>query len=67
MANYSKEIARLEKLVNGAVQTISTDGTTTTFDLAKAKARLAELYRLQGEGPEKAKRKVAPLNLGGCW
>jgi hypothetical protein len=65
--DYSKEIARLEQLINSGAQSVSADGVSSSFDLDSARKRLAELRRLQGDGQELVKRKVSTLNLGGCW
>jgi hypothetical protein len=63
--DYSKEIARLEQMINGGVSSVTVDGLTTTINIDDARARLAELKRLQGD--TNAKRRVSSLNLGGCW
>lgn len=62
---YDAEIKHLEAIVNGGVQSVATDGLSTTFSINDAKKRLAELKRLRGDSD--AKRKVTPVDLGGCW
>ncbi len=62
---YAKKIAQLEQLINGSVKSVTTDGVTTQFDLDLARARLAELKRLQGDS--NAKNKISTLNLRNCW
>jgi hypothetical protein len=69
MADFSKEIAHLEALVNGATQAVVVDGTNTTFDLAAARKRLAELRLLDDDSQAagRTRPRVSGLNLGGCW
>lgn len=43
MADYSAEIAQLKTLINAGVDTVTTDGQTTRFDIDAARKRLAEL------------------------
>jgi hypothetical protein len=43
MPDYSVEIAALEAILNSGAQSISTDGLSTTYDLAQVRKRLAEL------------------------
>ncbi len=63
--DYTAEIDYLEKLVNGAVTSTSTDGASTTFDLDHAKKRLSELRILQQSA---LVRPVAVRTLlGGSW
>jgi hypothetical protein len=64
--DYSAEILHLESLINSATQSVSADGLSTTFDLAKAQKRLAELRRLQGD-LTMVRPRVATINLEGCW
>lgn len=65
MADYSEEIAKLEALVNGAVRSVTVDGTSAQYDLEAARKRLAELKAAQGD--RNARPRVARLDLGGCW
>jgi len=60
--DYSKEIARLEKLLSSGVTSVTTDGVTTSYDLDVVRSRLAELKRLQS-----GKGKISTLGLRGCW
>jgi hypothetical protein len=64
--DYRREIQQLEALINSASTSVSTDGLSTSFDLDKARKRLAELRRLQGD-LRLVRPKVASLNLGGAW
>jgi hypothetical protein len=64
--DYSAEILNLEQLVNAATASVSADGLSTSFDLDKAKKRLAELYRLQGE-TTMVRPRIVRVRLGGNW
>jgi len=64
---HTQEIERLEQIVNSGTTSVTTDGTTTQFDLAAAKSRLAELKRLDGQSPRNVKRKLSTLDLTNCW
>lgn len=63
--DYSKEITRLEAIVNGATTSVSTDGLSTTFDLDAARTQLAELKRKQGS--KSAKSLTKPIDMRGCF
>jgi hypothetical protein len=66
--SYANEIATLEKLINSATRDVSTDGLRASFDLDKAKSRLAELRRLAGGDSRRlARPKISTLNISNCW
>lgn len=68
MADHSAEIAELESIVNGATQSVSVDGTSTTWSLADARKRLAELRALDNDSiaAGRVRPRVTTLNLGGA-
>lgn len=69
MADYTEEIAQLEQIVNGAIDSVTTDGTTTKFSIAQARKRLSEL-RAEDDtavAAGKVRRRVRRANLGSAW
>jgi hypothetical protein len=69
MADYSAEIELLESIVNGAATSVNVDGTSTQWDLAAAKKRLAELRNLDADSiaAGRTRPRVFKLNLDGAW
>jgi hypothetical protein len=47
MATLAERIAELETLIDGATQSVSSDGFSATFDIDAARKRLAELKAQQ--------------------
>lgn len=67
MADHSKEIAELEALINGAVDSVSTDGLSTKFNLARARQRLKELRSEDDNSKALVRPTVTGMRLGGAW
>lgn len=67
MGKYDAEIAKLEQLLNSATRDVSADGLRTSFDLAQAERRLAELRRLNDPTAALVRPRVLGINLGGAW
>lgn len=69
MADYSTEIAHLEKVINAAMRRVSTDGLSTDFDLEAARKRLAALRKL--DDAQRAAGLVRPtvtrIRLDSAW
>lgn len=63
--DYTSEIAQLEKLLNSGVKDTNADGQRTSFDLAAARTRLAELKRLTANTT--ARPVISTMNLSGAW
>jgi hypothetical protein len=69
MANYATEIAELESILNGAVDSVSVDGTSTHIDLDAARKRLQELRAKDTLSISSGRTRplVSKLRLGGAW
>jgi len=68
MADYSKEIKDLEAIVNGAIDSTSTDGVNVALNITSAKTRLRELYLLDDNSASALVRPViTTTRLGGAW
>lgn len=57
-------IAELEELLASGVQSVSTDGTSTTFDLSSARQELRDL-RKQLPGAKNRRPVASRIHLGG--
>jgi len=69
MADRSTEIADLEAALNAAVESVTTDGTTTRINLAAARKRLADL-KADDDASIAAgttRPRISRLKLGGCF
>ena len=64
MPDNSAKIAELEALIQGATRRVTTDGTTTDFDLDKARE---ELRRLREQDTTQRGRRpvISTINLSG--
>lgn len=64
MPNHSTEIARIRAILREGASTVTTDGTTVTYDLA---ALRRELRQLEAEDDTTRGRRpvAASINLGG--
>ena len=67
MADHSQEIAELEAIVNGAVESVSTDGLSTKINLDRARQRLKELRALDDNSRALVRPVVTGLKLGRAW
>ena len=62
MADNAKKIAELEKIVQGATSRVTTDGTSTEFDLSAARAELRRL-REQDDSQKGRRPVISSINL----
>ena len=62
MANNAKKIAELEAIIQSGASRVSTDGTSTDFDLDAARQQLRRL-REQDDAQQGRRPVVASLNL----
>ena len=69
MPDYSTEIAELEAILNGSIDSVSVDGTSTHVDLDAARKRLAELRAKDtlSIAAGSVRPRVVGLNLRGAW
>lgn len=64
MPDNSAKIAELEALIQGAATRVTTDGTTTDFDLARAREELRRLR--EQDNTQRGRRPViSTINLSG--
>lgn len=62
MADNAKKIAALERLIQGATTRVTTDGTSTDFDLDAARAELRRL-REQDDTQKGRRPVISTINL----